>query len=64
MNDVLSVYICHPQIAQLQVVAVDTHKEKLRQENQELRLEVDRLKTCLLSHEKAQGITQVRYTSL
>ncbi|XP_071534873.1 aminoacyl tRNA synthase complex-interacting multifunctional protein 1 [Panulirus ornatus] len=46
------------QIAQLQAVAVHTHKEKLRQENQELRLEVDRLKKCLLNLEKAQGITQ------
>ncbi|KAK3886751.1 hypothetical protein Pcinc_009126 [Petrolisthes cinctipes] len=46
------------QIGQLQVCVADTQKEKLRQENLQLRQEVERLKKSLLSSEKAQGITQ------
>lgn len=46
------------QIAQLQQVAVDKRKLQLQQENQQLRSEVDRLKTKLVSVESAQGIKQ------
>ncbi|XP_042222668.1 aminoacyl tRNA synthase complex-interacting multifunctional protein 1-like [Homarus americanus] len=46
------------QVGQLQKVAVSALKDELRRENLELLQEVDKLKTCLLSHEKTQGITQ------
>lgn len=48
-----------PQIGQLQAAAVDTQKEQLRRENQELRQEVDRLKNSLVALEKANGVPQV-----
>lgn len=46
------------QIGQLQAAAVDSQKEQLRRENQELRQEVDRLKNTLVTLEKANGVTQ------
>ncbi|KAK4310629.1 hypothetical protein Pmani_017817 [Petrolisthes manimaculis] len=46
------------KIGQLQVCVADTQKEKLRQENLQLRQEVERLKNSLVNIEKAQGITQ------
>ncbi|KAK8722674.1 hypothetical protein OTU49_012154, partial [Cherax quadricarinatus] len=47
------------QVNQLQAIAVEARKDQLKNENQELRKEVDRLKQNLLSLEKTQGITQV-----
>merc|ERR1712121_617539 len=46
------------QIAQLQQVAVEKRKFQLQQENQQLRQEVDRLKTKLVDVETSQGIKQ------
>ncbi|KAK8722673.1 hypothetical protein OTU49_012154 [Cherax quadricarinatus] len=46
------------QVNQLQAIAVEARKDQLKNENQELRKEVDRLKQNLLSLEKTQGITQ------
>nr|XP_045581577.1 aminoacyl tRNA synthase complex-interacting multifunctional protein 1-like [Procambarus clarkii] len=45
------------QIGQLQSVAVEVRKDQLKKENLELRKEVERLKNCLPSLEKSQGIT-------
>lgn len=46
------------QIGQLQQVAVEKRKFQLQQENQQLRQEVDRLKTKLVDVETSQGIKQ------
>nr|XP_053650325.1 aminoacyl tRNA synthase complex-interacting multifunctional protein 1-like [Cherax quadricarinatus] len=46
------------QVNQLQAIAVEARKDQLKNENQELQKEVDRLKQNLLSLEKTQGITQ------
>jgi len=46
------------QIAQLQQVSLDKRKLELQNENQQLRQEVDRLKTKLVDVESAQGIKQ------
>ncbi|XP_076060493.1 aaRS-interacting multifunctional protein 1 [Oratosquilla oratoria] len=45
-------------IAHLQVVASDTHKQRLRKENEQLRQEVDQLKNRLVTLESSQGIQQ------
>lgn len=46
------------QIRQLQAASQDSQKDQLRKENQELRLEVDRLKNTLVGLENANGIQQ------